>query len=182
MLLDQQIARSFPPAFVVARRASGVWQRGRTSFYGGGATFYRPDVFFSPSLIAYTHEPLLTSRRSHLPHTTVFIWTQLLLRSSNDHASVQFSVAHVDPATGTYTGQFTPIALSGYVRQKAESDMAVNASSIIWRTSGLSAELVNTDLFFLLSEVLIALVVCLSSTLIRLVLVTRSEQGWRLNG
>ena len=36
-------------------------------------------------------------------------------------------MAHVDPATGTYTGQFTPIALSGYVRQKAESDMAVNA-------------------------------------------------------
>lgn len=45
---------------------------------------------------------------------------------SNDFGSVQFNVGHVDPKTGIYTGDFTPIALSGVVRKRGEADMAVN--------------------------------------------------------
>jgi small subunit ribosomal protein S21e len=44
--------------------------------------------------------------------------------AANDHASVQINVGHIDQ-NGVYTGEFTPIALSGYIRQKGESDYAV---------------------------------------------------------
>jgi small subunit ribosomal protein S21e len=52
-------------------------------------------------------------------------WTNRVL-GSNDFGSVQFNVGHVDPKTGIYTGDFTPIALSGVVRKRGEADMAVN--------------------------------------------------------
>ena len=51
-------------------------------------------------------------------------WTNRLL-TSNDHASVQITVGKVDPKTGEYTGQFETFALAGYVRQKAEANMAI---------------------------------------------------------
>ena len=44
---------------------------------------------------------------------------------AKDHASVQINVARLD-ASGVYTGEFEPIALSGYIRKKAESDAAFN--------------------------------------------------------
>jgi len=31
----------------------------------------------------------------------------------------------VDPKTGLYTGKFTPVALSGYIRSKGEGDLAL---------------------------------------------------------
>jgi small subunit ribosomal protein S21e len=40
---------------------------------------------------------------------------------------VQINVANVDPVTGLYTGETTAYALSGYVRDKAEGDMALTA-------------------------------------------------------
>lgn len=43
---------------------------------------------------------------------------------AKDHGSVQINVANIDPATGTYTGEFTPYALTGYIRNKSEGDMA----------------------------------------------------------
>ena len=52
-------------------------------------------------------------------------WTNKIL-ASNDYGSVQFNVGHVDPKTGIYTGTFTPICLSGKVRQNGEADLAVN--------------------------------------------------------
>ena len=45
--------------------------------------------------------------------------------SATDHASVQLNVGHVD-AQGVYTGSFSAISLSGFIRGMAESDAAVN--------------------------------------------------------
>jgi len=44
---------------------------------------------------------------------------------AKDHASVQLNIAHVDN-NGVYTGQYTTFAFSGYVRNKGESDQALN--------------------------------------------------------
>lgn len=45
--------------------------------------------------------------------------------AANDHASVQINIGHLDN-NGVYTGTYTPVAFSGYVRSKAESDHAMN--------------------------------------------------------
>ena len=52
-------------------------------------------------------------------------WTNRLI-TSKDHAAVQISVGEVDPTTGKLTGKTRTIAISGYVRAKGESDMAIN--------------------------------------------------------
>jgi small subunit ribosomal protein S21e len=44
---------------------------------------------------------------------------------AKDHASVQINVAHVDEQ-GLYTNEYTTYALAGFLRGKAESDMALN--------------------------------------------------------
>lgn len=44
---------------------------------------------------------------------------------AQDHASVQLNIGHLDSA-GVYTGSYTPIALSGFIRGMAESDHALN--------------------------------------------------------
>lgn len=44
-------------------------------------------------------------------------WTKRLI-TAKDHASVQINVGKVDPATGTYTGEFQSYALCGFVRGK----------------------------------------------------------------
>ena len=41
-------------------------------------------------------------------------WTNRLIEAK-DHASVQINVGHLDQ-TGVYNGQYTVLALSGYVR------------------------------------------------------------------
>jgi small subunit ribosomal protein S21e len=51
-------------------------------------------------------------------------WTNRLL-TSKDHGSVQINVANVDPETGLATGEATTFALSGYIRNKSEGDMAL---------------------------------------------------------
>lgn len=51
-------------------------------------------------------------------------WTARLL-TAQDKASVQLNVASIDPATGTATGECDTFAISGYVRDKGESDMAL---------------------------------------------------------
>ena len=53
-------------------------------------------------------------------------WTNRLL-TSNDHGSVQINVGNVDPVTGLFTGESTPYAISGYVRNKSEGDEALTA-------------------------------------------------------
>jgi small subunit ribosomal protein S21e len=53
-------------------------------------------------------------------------WTSRII-SAKDHGSVQLNVANVDPITGLYTGEATPFALAGYVRNKSEGDMALTA-------------------------------------------------------
>ena len=50
-------------------------------------------------------------------------WTNRLIRAK-DHGSVQINVANVDAVTGLFTGESTTFALSGYIRDKAEGDMA----------------------------------------------------------
>ena len=47
--------------------------------------------------------------------------------TSDDYSAVQINVGDVDPATGKYTGTFKTFALSGYLRDKGESDMALTA-------------------------------------------------------
>ena len=44
---------------------------------------------------------------------------------AKDHGAVQLNVANIDPVTGLYTGESTPYALTGYIRNKAEGDMAL---------------------------------------------------------
>jgi len=39
--------------------------------------------------------------------------------------SVQINVGTIDPTTGLYTNTYKTYALSGYVRSKGESDMAL---------------------------------------------------------
>ena len=56
-------------------------------------------------------------------------WTSRLI-SAKDHGSVQINVANVDPVTGLYTGECTPFALAGYIRNKSEGDMAITALSV----------------------------------------------------
>lgn len=43
-------------------------------------------------------------------------WTNRIM-TATDKASVQLNVGHLD-ANGVYSGQYTTLALSGYVRQK----------------------------------------------------------------
>ena len=51
-------------------------------------------------------------------------WTNRLIGAS-DQASVQINVGTIDPNTGLHTGGSETYALSGYVRNKGESDMAL---------------------------------------------------------
>merc|ERR1712226_1344506 len=44
---------------------------------------------------------------------------------AKDHASVQLNIGHLD-ANGVYQGDYTPMAMSGYVRFNAGSDQAMN--------------------------------------------------------
>mmetsp|Transcript_22433 Transcript_22433/g.67330 ORF Transcript_22433/g.67330 Transcript_22433/m.67330 type:complete len:82 (+) Transcript_22433:375-620(+) len=51
-------------------------------------------------------------------------WTNRLIEAY-DAASVQINVGTIDPNTGLYTNDYKTYALSGYVRNKGESDMAL---------------------------------------------------------
>mmetsp|Transcript_23893 Transcript_23893/g.28693 ORF Transcript_23893/g.28693 Transcript_23893/m.28693 type:complete len:88 (+) Transcript_23893:399-662(+) len=53
-------------------------------------------------------------------------WTRRII-TAKDHASVQINVANVDPVTGIATGESTPYAMTGYIRNKSEGDMALTA-------------------------------------------------------
>jgi small subunit ribosomal protein S21e len=53
-------------------------------------------------------------------------WTNKLI-TAKDHAAVQINVGKVDPSTGRYTGKFDTFALCGFIRDKAESDIALSA-------------------------------------------------------
>mmetsp|Transcript_8086 Transcript_8086/g.11587 ORF Transcript_8086/g.11587 Transcript_8086/m.11587 type:complete len:88 (-) Transcript_8086:75-338(-) len=53
-------------------------------------------------------------------------WTRRII-TAKDHSSVQINVANVDPVTGIATGESTPYAMTGYIRNKAEGDMALTA-------------------------------------------------------
>jgi len=46
--------------------------------------------------------------------------------TSKDHGAVQINVATVDEATGKYTGNCEVYAMSGYIRNKSEGDMALS--------------------------------------------------------
>lgn len=52
-------------------------------------------------------------------------WTNRLI-SAQDRGAVQFRVAHVNEKGVYERGQFTYISLSGFIRSKGDSDMAVN--------------------------------------------------------
>jgi small subunit ribosomal protein S21e len=59
-----------------------------------------------------------------LTHVLVSSYTNRLIHAK-DHASVQINIGHVDEA-GLYTQSYTTYALAGFLRGKAESDMALN--------------------------------------------------------
>mmetsp|Transcript_59097 Transcript_59097/g.69089 ORF Transcript_59097/g.69089 Transcript_59097/m.69089 type:complete len:86 (+) Transcript_59097:174-431(+) len=50
-------------------------------------------------------------------------WTTRII-SAKDHGSVQINVGNVDPTTGVFTGEATPYAMAGYIRNKSEGDAA----------------------------------------------------------
>merc|ERR1712216_814475 len=52
-------------------------------------------------------------------------WTNRVI-TAKDHASIQLNIGHLNE-NGVFTKQFTPIALSGYIRAKAEGDAAINS-------------------------------------------------------
>eukprot|EP00612_Vaucheria_litorea_P002896 CAMPEP_0171459786 /NCGR_PEP_ID=MMETSP0945-20130129/4921_1 /TAXON_ID=109269 /ORGANISM="Vaucheria litorea, Strain CCMP2940" /LENGTH=79 /DNA_ID=CAMNT_0011985855 /DNA_START=40 /DNA_END=279 /DNA_ORIENTATION=- len=52
-------------------------------------------------------------------------WTKRLI-TAKDHAAVQINIGNVDPATGTYTGDYQTFALCGFVRTKGEADLALS--------------------------------------------------------
>lgn len=52
-------------------------------------------------------------------------YTNRLIKAK-DHASVQINVANVDPVTGIMTNENTTFCLAGYIRFKAEGDMALS--------------------------------------------------------
>eukprot|EP01083_Nonionella_stella_P277325 942749_1 len=66
-------------------------------------------------------------------------WTNRLVRAK-DHGSVQINVANVDPVTGLYTGETTAYALCGYIRDKAEGDMALTTLVASNDTKAASAQ------------------------------------------
>ncbi|XRB23133.1 ribosomal protein S21 [Pseudoscourfieldia marina] len=47
------------------------------------------------------------------------------LIEAKDHSSVQLNIAHIDE-NGVYTGQFTTMALCGYLRNKGQADSALD--------------------------------------------------------
>ncbi|KAE9464094.1 hypothetical protein C3L33_04042, partial [Rhododendron williamsianum] len=51
------------------------------------------------------------------------------LITAKDHASVQINVGHLD-VNGIYTGQFTTLALCGYIRAQGDADSALDR---IWQ-------------------------------------------------
>ena len=51
-------------------------------------------------------------------------WTHRVINAA-DHASVMINVARLDPKTGVATGEVDTISMSGYIRSKGESDMAM---------------------------------------------------------
>jgi len=48
------------------------------------------------------------------------------LITANDHACVQVNIGHVNANGVLVPGEFTSFILSGYIRQKGESDDALN--------------------------------------------------------
>lgn len=63
-------------------------------------------------------------------------WTNRLIESQ-DAASVQINVGVIDPVTGLYTAAYKTYALSGYIRAKAEADMAL--TEIVRKSDDISA-------------------------------------------
>ncbi|CAA6669093.1 unnamed protein product [Spirodela intermedia] len=47
------------------------------------------------------------------------------LITAKDHASVQVNIGHLDE-NGIYTGQYTTIALCGYIRSQGDGDSALD--------------------------------------------------------
>ncbi|CAL0316332.1 unnamed protein product [Lupinus luteus] len=47
------------------------------------------------------------------------------LITSKDHASVQINIGHLDES-GVYNGNFTTLALSGFVRAQGDADSSVD--------------------------------------------------------
>jgi len=45
---------------------------------------------------------------------------------SKDHASIQLKIGHVDESTGVYNGEYTTIAICGYIRKDSRGDEMIN--------------------------------------------------------
>ena len=45
--------------------------------------------------------------------------------TAHDHSSVQFNIGHINQH-GWYTGEYTTVAFSGFIRNKGESDQELN--------------------------------------------------------
>ncbi|CAA6662054.1 unnamed protein product [Spirodela intermedia] len=58
------------------------------------------------------------------------------LITAKDHASIQINVGHLDES-GIYTGQFTTLALSGFIRSQGDADSALDR---LWQNKKSIAE------------------------------------------
>ena len=82
-----------------------------------------------PSRAARTPTPPCPSQNDQGQPVDLYIprkcsWTNRLIEAF-DKASVQINVGSIDANTGLYTNTYKTYALSGYVRNKGESDMAL---------------------------------------------------------
>ena len=82
-----------------------------------------------PSRAARTQPHPLPSQNDQGQPVDLYIprkcsWTNRLIEAF-DKASVQINVGSIDANTGLYTNTYKTYALSGYVRNKGESDMAL---------------------------------------------------------
>jgi small subunit ribosomal protein S21e len=66
-------------------------------------------------------------------------WSNRLIEAK-DHASVQINVGHLDQ-TGVYNGQYTVLALSGYVRNMVRGRaryLAAGGAAVWWCAAGVA--------------------------------------------
>ena len=112
-------------------------------------TISRPDqqAADAPFAISFLFPPPLCSRKP-LSLTPAPFFLSLLSSATNrlieakDKASVQINIGHVN-ADGVYTGEWTTLALCGFVRSMGEGDGCLDR---LWTKCADEAKLSGTDI------------------------------------
>lgn len=91
----------------------------------------------SPASGAFISGSLCVSSPSLTQHSS---YTNRLI-TAKDHASIQLNVVHVDANGVAIQGEYTPFVISGFVRNKGESDSAIN---LLAQKSGLLKNVIDS--------------------------------------